>query len=591
MIEVVRLGQSGRALAILGIVCTCVLGLSVTSGSASAAPAFDVVVKDQKLPSIDVVRPKKDMGLMASSLHRTAFATTRGRPLEIWAHRPEPAGPLVIDDVDRSSGKPVATTIPALRARLDTGLIDFLEYRVRNDKGKIVAESRETLCPNGQDAFGGYKSGVSARTSGVLGPQPMLPRIYTFMPPCGEQQAESLVWMFGRGNPLYYGGGRPIDLPDGDYVYEAVVNPDGVLPEKTLANNRFRQRFSLQTDRDEWRRLLFGSRTESRSDSGSSSDSGRASSTRRFARPSGGRPRAVKPPSTSDIDGPAGALPDPVALPASRFAFTRENSRERISFSSIVSNAGDAPIVLFGKRRGREGTDMPGWQYTKDPDGKVQKRAINGFVWDQRDTHFHWHYNKLAVYELLDPEGNVLRRSDKVGFCFMPTTLLNFVPVPGAVGKGAPLWFDDDSGPTIDCGRRRSRRVAMSLPAGWGDEYWQGIAGQSLDVTALPAGDYRLRITVNPEGDLAESDSGNNVSERLITLGAKGADRSLTVPRQGIVSPEFHRLGENNGLPFGAGSSSAGLAGTSALRGPAGPPGIAASGASFASMYCGLRGN
>lgn len=569
MSEVVWRGPAGRAFAMPAIVCLCVLGLMTSAGGAAAA-AFDVVVKNPDGSSIDLVRPKKSFRFSTGNLHRGALATTNGRPLEIWAHRPEPGGELLVEEVKRGSGDPVTVPLPGMAATLDKGLSDFIEYRIKNSKGAVVAQSLDPLCPNGQASGANFwRESRGGSRSSSAGRIPVVPAWWGSLYPCGEEQAESLVWLFGRNNPLFYYGGDSIPLPDGEYVYEAVINPDGVLPEKTLANNRFRQRFSLVSDRALWRETVYG-------DPDRNSGGGRIAAYRGGAR-SSAQP-LVRPPTAEEIQGEPGGLPDPVALPASRFGFMKQGSRERISFSSIVSNAGEAPIVLFGKRRERQSGQMPGWQYTKDANGRVQRRpTANGFVWDERDTHFHWHYNKLAVYELLDLQGNVVRRSDKIGFCFMPTTLLRFLPLPGPRGSGAPSFYE--GGLPIDCGRRRSRRVSMSLPPGWGDEYYQGVAGQSLDVTTLPAGSYRLRITVNPTGDLLESDAGNNVSERLITLDGKGAGRSLTVPRQGIVSPEFHPLAKPD-FRVPAGASGASVSGAGATGLPASAP----------QMFCGLRG-
>jgi len=529
-----------------------VLACLSSAGGASAARQLDLVVKSPNRGGIELVRAKRSVRFSSGNILQGPFLTTSGRPLEIWAHRLTPGAPAVAQTVDRSSGQPVATTVPGLEVTLDKGLADFLTYRIKDSKGNVVIESTGPFCPNGS---GNQTDSSTFQAAGLPGGnarrRPMLPSWWNSGMFCGEEQADSLVWLSGPNNPVFYPGERSISLPDGEYTYEATINPNGVLDEKTLANNHFSQRFKLKTDRALWRKLFIGP--------GRRSDSRevRGIGTRLLGR-GAGRP-TVRPPRASQIDGAPGALPDPMALPASRFEYSRRGSRAEISFSSIVSNAGEAPIMLFGKRRDSAGTTMPGWQYTKGADGRLVRRKTNGFVWDQRDSHLHWHYNKLAVYELLSMDGKVLRRSDKVGFCFMPTTLLRFEPVRGPVGQGAPLWYNNPN-QRVDCGMRRSKRVAMSLAAGWGDEYYQSIAGQSLDVSDLAPGSYRLRITVNPQGDLAESDPLNNVSERLIKLAGSGDGRTLTVPRQGIVSPEFHPLRKSrwNFGPVGASVSSYG---------------------------------
>lgn len=522
---------------------------------AAAAPRQDLIVNPPVAGRVDLLRPAKQTRIPSSSLHFRPFQRTGKTPVELWAHRPEPGQPAVVETINRSSGKPVGQLVPGLTATMDRGLNDFLRIRIRDAKGRTVIDRLDSYCPTGLTG-GSLSASVSGRSGSgarARGPIPIYPHS-DYEEFCGEEQADSLVWMSGPRDPVYFFGSGSFNLPDGDYTYEVTLNPAGILPEKTLANNRYIQKFSVKTSRRLWRRATgsFGN--------GPRAGTARTSSSTRGRRLNAGRFR-VKPPTVKQIDGPDGGLPDPAALPASKFGFDRRGSRAEISFSSIVANLGDAPIALYGSRTQRKSKTMPGWQFLKGEDGELVRRQVNGFVWDQRDTHIHWHYNKLAVYELLSSSGKVVRRSGKVGFCFMATTALRFNPVPGRFGMSTP-YFPESSGLSASCGSRGSKQVGMSLEAGWGDEYFQGVAGQSLDVTDLPAGEYRLRITVNPQGDLAETTADNNVAERLIELRGSGADRSLVVPQQGIVSKEFHRLRSSSGRFRIAGASIA-AAGTS----------------------------
>ena len=43
-------------------------------------------------------------------------------------------------------------------------------------------------------------------------------------------------------------------------------------------------------------------------------------------------------------------------------------------------------------------------------------------------------------------------------------------------------------------------------------------------------GTYRIKITVNPNGNLHERTTSNNVSYRTVVLGGKGGKRTVTVP-------------------------------------------------------------
>jgi len=537
----------------VGILFPAVLGAADRS---VASTQLDLVVRKNDFKKIELVRAKSRHRVADGVLLPQPTVRTGSIPFETWVHRLSPGEPAVVDLIDRSSGQPVPTRVPGLEASFSEGLNDFIEYRLMDDGGRILYEGTQPFCPNG---FGG--GGYTASVFGHLdpdenGPYPIYPQ-GDFYGICGEEQAESLVWFTGPGNPVYTFGSKSFRLRDGDYRFEATLNPDGAIPERTLANNRIVQRFSLTTNRKRWRKLILGSQAGLRSTALARTPLGHR----------GNEGSSVAPPIASQIKGPPGALPDPAALAASKFGYDLQRGRARISFSSIVANFGEAPISLFGKRKQKKSTTMPGWQYLKDMNGNLSRRSTNGFVWDRRDGHKHWHYNKLAVYELLSMDGDVLRRSSKVGFCFMPTTALLINPLPGPVGSGTGFGYGADSDLSVSCGQRDSKRVSMALESGWGDEYFQGIAGQSLDVTSLPVGQYRLRITVNPEGDLAESNPANNVSERLIELGGTGLGRTLTVPRQGIVGPEFRRIaaGRSSGAFYRSAFRSGGQAAASRL--------------------------
>ena len=51
-----------------------------------------------------------------------------------------------------------------------------------------------------------------------------------------------------------------------------------------------------------------------------------------------------------------------------------------------------------------------------------------------------------------------------------------------------------------------------------GDTYDQYVAGQAFDITDLPNGTYYVRVHVNPLGAMFESNTANNVEDRLIRL-------------------------------------------------------------------------
>jgi hypothetical protein len=112
--------------------------------------------------------------------------------------------------------------------------------------------------------------------------------------------------------------------------------------------------------------------------------------------------------------------------------------------------------------------------------------------------HRHYHFEGYAVYELLknDMERTRVLIGRKQAFC-----LLDSLPYTDEAG--------DSSG--YDCD-------FQGITAGWADIYDNRLDCQWLDVTGVAAGNYLLRVTLNPEGRLAESDYTNNVAVVPVTI-------------------------------------------------------------------------
>jgi len=72
-------------------------------------------------------------------------------------------------------------------------------------------------------------------------------------------------------------------------------------------------------------------------------------------------------------------------------------------------------------------------------------------------------------------------------------------------------WTDDAAPPKYHCGNQ-------GITTGWADTYTAWLDCQWLDVTDVPAGDYTLRLTLDPTGMLRERDTTNNVVEVPVTL-------------------------------------------------------------------------
>jgi hypothetical protein len=58
---------------------------------------------------------------------------------------------------------------------------------------------------------------------------------------------------------------------------------------------------------------------------------------------------------------------------------------------------------------------------------------------------------------------------------------------------------------------------------GWGDTYGRQLAGQLVDFTGNPSGDYKLTIEIDPKKRLIETNDGDNISCVLLRINAVNA--------------------------------------------------------------------
>lgn len=117
-------------------------------------------------------------------------------------------------------------------------------------------------------------------------------------------------------------------------------------------------------------------------------------------------------------------------------------------------------------------------------------------LFEYHECHGHYHFKGFAASRLLDLEGNELRTSRKVSFCLLDNI----------------RW---DRGATT---RRRFTCASQGIQAGWGDVYDSGLPGQWIEIGDLPAGEYQLELTVNPDGVLPEYNYENNVVRIPVTI-------------------------------------------------------------------------
>ncbi|MPZ71268.1 MAG: hypothetical protein GEU71_17350, partial [Actinobacteria bacterium] len=241
--------------------------------------------------------------------------------------------------------------------------------------------------------------------------------------------------------------------------------------------------------------------------------------------PKAGYPAAVKNKAVPIMDNPAPSiLPDLEALPAWGISVqNKKNGKSFVTFGATVWTSGAADMVVEGFRRPNAAI-MDGFQYFHNGAGDViGKSQVGTLEYDQRDGHNHWHFLQFAGYSLLTAEDATTGiRSTKEAFCLAPTDAID-LSLDGAA-------MNPQLGLSTACGSQNSRWIREILPLGWGDTYFQGLPGQSFNITNLPNGTYWIEVEANPGGHLHEQTDANNVELREIQLSGKYGKRKVVVP-------------------------------------------------------------
>jgi|SoiMethySBSTD1v2_1073268.scaffolds.fasta_scaffold27014_7 lysyl oxidase len=226
-----------------------------------------------------------------------------------------------------------------------------------------------------------------------------------------------------------------------------------------------------------------------------------------------------------DPDPPVGAavLPDIVPTPPEYLQMFRKEGGKRweIAFSSTLVNIGDGPFVLRAKRDGDGAWHVE--QIVEHATSGAEVVAVPAeLVWGG-DGHDHWHISRVATNRLVrlgadgkpvDEEGLV---DSKVGFCFYDHTQRR------AQGVDDPVYVHES------CGKEDDVRIGMGLSPGWEDIYPFILPGQTIDVSDVPDGRYRLWVTADENGWFHDRSHENNVTWADLELTTKGENRFAEV--------------------------------------------------------------
>ena len=199
--------------------------------------------------------------------------------------------------------------------------------------------------------------------------------------------------------------------------------------------------------------------------------------------------------------------------------------RHRLGFASAVTNIGDGPLIVSG-RRDRTADTMTADQlieWFEAPMAVVE--GVGRLRYVQSRDHEHWHLLDFERYELRGA-GSTRRLTDrKTGFCLGDRYRTRGRALPAE--PPAPRY-------TGRCGLGATGRLQLveGISVGYGDDYAANLEGQSLPLTGLPAGRYVLVHSVNVRRRLQETDYGNNASSLLLRLRWRSGTPRIRVLRR-----------------------------------------------------------
>jgi hypothetical protein len=374
------------------------------------------------------------------------------------------------------------------------GLAGFLHVRIKNPAGDVIDDRDLTFCPGGYGMQRVDDSGQDIQR---------LPQFGCYVMPF----TLGTIWGIDRGwaAPVSdrYGSSEPVFLGGRDGTYHVTYSfPQAVIDA-----------FGIDPRDAETRVTVHLETTRRRGGSDEPPSAGRAALGTSERVPTDPNPD----PST---------MPDLIPLPAFGMGtYHRRGAGDFLAFGANIWSAGPSPMVVEGFRR-RDSDIMDAYEYFYDGDTAVSRAPVGTFEYDRRDGHHHWHMEQFARYTLLNADQSEVVLSTKQSFCLAPTDPID-LRLPTA--EWSPSWYGG-GGLSTACGGPDAIWIREVLPVGWGDTYYQFVAGQSFNITHLPNGRYFVQVQANPTGSMIETSQDNNSSLRRVILRGKKGHRKVVVP-------------------------------------------------------------
>ncbi|MBL8760715.1 MAG: hypothetical protein JNL50_05365 [Phycisphaerae bacterium] len=189
-----------------------------------------------------------------------------------------------------------------------------------------------------------------------------------------------------------------------------------------------------------------------------------------------------------------------------------QGGRTYLRLSNGTANAGAGKLYLYGGQSYPDNTQDV-IQRVYRTNGTFWERAAGRFVY--HPAHNHIHFENWCIYRLRerlpnDGVGDVVAQGSKTSFCILDLVVYD-PTLPGFPPGGQFRTCDS---------------TTQGLSVGWMDVYSKNLAGQTIDITGLPTGDYWLESEVDPANHVLESNEANNATRVAISI----YDGSLTPP-------------------------------------------------------------
>ncbi len=197
-------------------------------------------------------------------------------------------------------------------------------------------------------------------------------------------------------------------------------------------------------------------------------------------------------------------------IPPSGISIAMVDGHRMFQYTHDTFNGGPGPLVIQPAYNAAAGV-YEGTQQLFSVSGNTwtmrqQIPLAGAFIFHVEHGHFHFPFAAYGLYTVgADGKpGTAVAISEKVGFCIADSFIYDST-IPHA----------GDIGGIGSCSDPTSRR---GLDIGAVDEYDRTDDGQSINIDAVPNGQYWLRAVVDPNNFFAEANKANNETDVLVSI-------------------------------------------------------------------------